>query len=616
MRYLFSLLVFFSLQLQAQRQYMPFQDGERYYVLEDLLDLVEDEISISIIPPLQTEDSVEFHLARVVPGTYDVHNYGQFVSNFVALNAQGDTLDFKRLDLNRWAIYGAKDLYKIQYRVGDSFDGDLSHEIFQPAGTSNDSTVFLLNNFGYIGYLKAYENYPYQLEIRKPVGFYGGTALEGTRSDTLDVFQLPNYFELHDNPILYCLPDTASTYVGDTKVEISLYSPNGLVSAKKSLEAISDVLAGASDYLDGDLPVEKYAVLIYCANADDMNSFGALEHHKSTVLYMPEMAGDYFYSGVRDITAHEFFHIITPLSIHSQYIHNFDFINPEMSEHIWLYEGVTEYNSHLVQMRNKNYTEDEFLEVLRDKMFSSDEYDSSIPLTLASKYTLSYFKDQYLNFYQKGALAAMALDLKLMELSNGEMRLIDLLMELGSLYPADTFFQDDQLFEIIAEESFPEIEEFLLRHFAGAEPFAYADLLEPFGFSYTETGTTEGWSLGCDEFSYSFETSRIIIATEEGIDDFGKDLGLRPLDELISINGDTLDIVNLGQVLEKYQTSLKEGDEVEMIVARPKKKEGEYKIKRLKADARLIEYEESHQLKALENLSEEQLRMRNIWLGY
>tara|TARA_R110002050_G_scaffold128663_1_gene249972 strand:- start:16 stop:1869 length:1854 start_codon:yes stop_codon:yes gene_type:complete len=617
MRYLVFLLSILVFSSKAQSEFKPFQASESYTVLQDLLTFIDDKISISIVPPLQASDTAEFHMARIVPGTYDVHNYGQFLNNFTALTAQGDTLVVKRLDLNRWQIIGAKALYKISYQVDDTYDANLKNRIFEPAGTSNEKDVFLLNNFGYIGYIKGYQDFPYQLQVRKPEGFYGGTALEGELSDSLDIFEIANYFELHDNPILYCLPDTASAMVGDSKIEISLYSPEGLVSARKCLENILDVLQGSADYLGGTLPVDKYAVLIYCVSSENMgNSYGALEHHRSTVLYMPEVANDFFYDGIRDITAHEFFHIVTPLSIHSQYIHNFDFIDPEMSEHIWLYEGVTEYNSHLVQMRNKNYNEQEFIEVLRDKMYSSDEYDSLIPLTLASKYTLTYFKDQYLNFYQKGALAAMALDLKLMNLSDGKMRLIDLLGTLGNIYSADTFFQDDQLFAIIAEHSFPEVEEFLLRHFAAAEPLPFAELLEPFGFSYRPKGTTLGWSLGCDEFSYSFETSRIIIAKEEGLDDFGRALGLKPLDELISINGDTLDITNLGQVLDNYQTSLKPGDKVEMRIARPKKKEGEFKFKTLKAEAQQIEFEESHQLKPIENLSADQLRMRKIWLGY
>jgi predicted metalloprotease with PDZ domain len=46
-----------------------------------------------------------------------------------------------------------------------------------------------------------------------------------------------------------------------------------------------------------------------------------------------------------DVT-HEFFHIVTPLSIHSKEIQDFDY-NDKMSEHLWMYEGVTEYFANL-----------------------------------------------------------------------------------------------------------------------------------------------------------------------------------------------------------------------------------------------------------------------------
>ena len=49
--------------------------------------------------------------------------------------------------------------------------------------------------------------------------------------------------------------------------------------------------------------------------------------------------------------AHEFLHIVTPLAIHAQQINDFDFYSPSMSKHLWLYEGVTEYTSVLVQVQ-------------------------------------------------------------------------------------------------------------------------------------------------------------------------------------------------------------------------------------------------------------------------
>jgi predicted metalloprotease with PDZ domain len=48
-----------------------------------------------------------------------------------------------------------------------------------------------------------------------------------------------------------------------------------------------------------------------------------------------------------DVVSHEFFHIVTPLSIHSKEIQDFDYNDPKMSQHLWMYEGVTEYFANL-----------------------------------------------------------------------------------------------------------------------------------------------------------------------------------------------------------------------------------------------------------------------------
>jgi predicted metalloprotease with PDZ domain len=51
-----------------------------------------------------------------------------------------------------------------------------------------------------------------------------------------------------------------------------------------------------------------------------------------------------------DVVSHEFFHIVTPLTIHSKEIQDFDYNDPKMSEHLWMYEGVTEYFANLFQI--------------------------------------------------------------------------------------------------------------------------------------------------------------------------------------------------------------------------------------------------------------------------
>ncbi len=598
------------------KAFQPFQNESYYQVYLDLNEVKDDRLPVQMVTPIIFKDSVQFHMPRIVPGTYDVHNYGRFLSEFKALDSKGNELKVRKIDLNRWMIYSAKKLYKITYKVDDTYDYPEKTGIFEPSGTTLEDDVYLLNNFGFVGYLDGYKNHPFRLQVEKPKGFYGSTALVGEIGDTVDTYEISNYFTLHDSPLMYSVPDTASRMVGGAKVLVSIYSRDGEVSAKKSLEEISRVLDATAQYLGGSLPVEKYAVLIYTVPLDQAGaSYGALEHQTSTVLYMPEFADEQFYKGVLDITAHEFFHIVTPLGIHSEMISDFDFINPKMSKHIWLYEGVTEYNSHIVQARSGIYSLSEFLEVVQDKMISSDDFDQGIPLTVASEFTLTFLKDQYHNFYQKGALAGMALDLELLKLSNGSYRLINLLEDLGNTYGADTFFVDADLFDIITEATFPEMREFFARHFEGAEPFPYQELMEMVGILYVDEYEAQRLTIGNVDLGYNFETSRLRIEDVSEMDDFGKALGWEEGDEIIEFNGQEITLQNVQQIIGEFYQNTKVGDKLTMLVARPKGEEGEYKEVKLKAKAQMTSYSDVHLLQPMQNPTAAQLEMRKKWLN-
>lgn len=607
------LVSFLGLMALSSKAFNPIQQSNKYQVYLNLNEVIEDKVKVEIVPPIVQQDSVEFHMARIIPGTYDVHNYGQFVSEFKAIDGNGETLRTRKIDLNRWMIYGAQDVYKLSYFIDDTYDGEKTG-IFEPAGTSIEDNVFLLNNFGFIGYLDGFKDHNFELSIAKPEGFYGSTALIGELGDTLDRYLVEDFFTVHDNPIMYCKPDTATRMVGGAEVIVSVYSPNKKANAKACMLDIAEVLDAAADYLGGELPVEKYAVLIYCVPMDQAgNSYGALEHHTSTVLYMPEFEGEQFYSGVRDITSHEFFHIVTPLNIHSEQIADFDFINPEMSQHIWLYEGVTEYNSHLVQIKSNIYDTDEFLEIVRKKLQTADKFDQDVPLTLASKFTLTFLKDQYYDFYQKGAIAGMALDLKLLQLSEGKYGLIDLLMELGSTYGVDTFFKDDELFDIITEMTYPEMREFFALYFEGSAYFPLEELLENVGIVYQREYQYERVTLGRVSYGYNFETERLRVDDASELSEFGKDLGLKEGDELVEFNGMEVNISNISDVFSNFYDNVKEGDKLKLLIARPKG--DDFKEVKLKAKAKVGTVTRTHSFELMEEASEKQLELRKIWIN-
>ena len=82
------------------------------------------------------------------------------------------------------------------------------------------------------------------------------------------------------------------------------------------MENISEILEAQKDYLGGTLPIEKYAFLICLMDYPSLSGkMGALEHSASSMYTLPEVNPVLLVQSVRDIAAHEFFHIITPLAI-------------------------------------------------------------------------------------------------------------------------------------------------------------------------------------------------------------------------------------------------------------------------------------------------------------
>jgi predicted metalloprotease with PDZ domain len=193
---------------------------------------------------------------------------------------------------------------------------------------------------------------------------------------------------------------------------------------------------------------------------------------------------------ITDIAAHEFLHIVTPLNIHSEVIEHFDFETPVPSRHLWLYEGVTEWGSHMVQLRAGLKPLDAYLTELVQKIAADQtQFDPTYPL---EKLALTSYGDegqaQYGNIYMRGALVAGLLDIRLLELSGGEMDLQDVLIELMERYGKEEPFDDATFHQTLVEMTFPEIGDFIQRYVVAAEPLPIAEYYAKLGIDYDAAG--------------------------------------------------------------------------------------------------------------------------------
>ncbi|MDX2173410.1 MAG: peptidase M61 [Bacteroidota bacterium] len=598
---------------------------ENYFYSINLTKVDNDKVSVMLTPPTFTQSEVEFCFPAMVPGTYEVYDFGRFISNFTATGKNGTKITVIKVDVNTYKLSPADQLDKISYNVDDTWDKtDLPNTkdkiVFEPGGTNiEDGKNFSINTHSMFGYFKNFTNKNFILEFQKPKGFYPVTGLSNIKlSDTKDVITVFDYHDLVDSPIMYSLPDTVTVQVSNTKVLVGCYSPNKKINANYIAGTLKELLNAQSDYLGGQLPVDKYAFIFYFIDKATLSgASGALEHSYSSFYVLPELDSTLLQQELRDVSAHEFFHIVTPLNIHAKQIGDFDFNNPQMSEHLWLYEGMTEYAAHHAQAKGGIINVDQLLNTMIQKYENSlSSFNDTMSFTWMSKNVLKdKIHPQYNNVYEKGALIGMCLDILLRDLSNGKYGTQNLMKDLATKYGKNKSFNDDDLFNDIEKFTYPEIGNFLKKHVSGHTPLPMIEVFSKIGITFEKELITNEFTIGGPDLDYNQETQRLVVMNISNMDAFGKSIGFKNGDELNMINGKLLKIDSVKEIMRNYFETVKEGDKVEFEIYRPKRKQGKYKVKKLQASAKKVTVVRKNQITLMENISDKQKQTLKAWLG-
>lgn len=596
--------------------------ANQYQFTVDLTQCVNDQLPITLVPPKLKGKTAIYRMPKVIPGTYSISSFGRFVKDIKAYDAKGNALLVKQLDENNWEISDANKMAKLTYRVDDTWDSELKENfIFEPGGVGFErDSVFVWNASGLFGYFDDLKRAEYRVTVTKPVGFYGATSLVPvTSTASTDVWSTANYMDLVDAPMLYCRPDTAVISVGGAQVLFASYSPKGTKFAQGLAKEVAPVLLAAKDYLGGSLPVKKYAFLMYFSPTGfKSGSAGALEHSYSSLYALPEGPIEQIAQGVREVSAHEFFHIVTPLNIHAEEIGDFDYSNPKMSDHLWLYEGVTEYNAHLSLVRAGLTTEEQFMTEMVNKMRANESFygGDTVSFTKFSGRVLEpAYQRYYGNVYQKGALIGMAVDLQLRKWSKGKYGINTLLADLSKTYGPAKSFKDEELFDEIARLTYPGIRDFFRTHVEGYEPLPLQPLLAEVGVDYqpkvSEMAYTTGLIRGTA--APNPETGKFSAANLSQLgNDITRALDLRDGDVLLKFNGKEISMQNYTQLRADFLASVKDGDPIEWVVLR-KTGDKEEEVT-LKAAAKKVELATKHVAKIKADATPEQLALRKAWL--
>jgi hypothetical protein len=285
-----------------------------------------------------------FQFASTAPGTYQVMDIGRYVRRFQAFDAAGRELETARLNTNQWrstrppgARHPLRDPRDLRH-AGHGTPGVPDVRIVaenrpradqRPGGVRISPRDAGRPHFGPTPPASGVGRGDFAPSACRP--------LPGRR------LRPAGRFPDHGGPA-HPRRDPGDRRPGPDLV----YSKTDQIKAPQLLSAMRSMLQAAGGFL-GRLPVDRYTFLFHFS---DVN-MGAWEHSYGSEYALKEVpytreTG----AGVTDMAAHEFFHVVTPLNLHSEIIEHFNFETPIPSRHLWLYEGTTEWAAHKMQLES------------------------------------------------------------------------------------------------------------------------------------------------------------------------------------------------------------------------------------------------------------------------
>lgn len=423
------------------------------------------------------------------PGSYLVREFARHVQDFVAVDANGVALQWEKTNKNSWRVTtnGSRD-WRATYRV-------YANELSVRTSQLNSDHAFW-NNTALLMYLEGFLSAPSTLQILAPQPWRVATGLPPAPGPK-NTFRAENFDILYDSPVEVSSFKTLSFDVKGIPHRIVI-DGEGNYDPERMRRDVQKIVEASIELMGGEIPYKDYTFILHL-RAD---TGGGLEHLNSTALgfrrfnFKPE-AG---YRSFLGLVAHEFYHLWNVKRIKPDALGPFDYTKENYTKLLWVAEGITSYYQGIILRRAGLITDKEFLaataKLFQDlqkvpgrKVMSAEEasFDTWIKFYRPDENSVN----SQVDYYDKGSIIGLLLDLEIRKLSKGTKSLDDVMRHLYSEFskknknytPAD--FQ--KVSELMAGAS---LEEFFAKYVRGREEIDYNVSLGAAGLRLDTTGVT------------------------------------------------------------------------------------------------------------------------------
>ena len=547
----------------------------------------------------QDREYIDIKLPVWAPGSYLIREFAKNVERLSASNSTGK-LRTQKVSKNTWRIYNPTENIAVSYSV-------YGFEVSVRTSFIDASRAFL-SPVGTFFYVDEYLD----LETQVQINLYPGWTTISTglaKTTGKNTYYAANFDILFDSPIEIGTQDTWSFDIDGILHECAMVGQADY--NKEQLTADITAIVREENKIWGSNPNDYYVIITH----NYQNGYGGLEHLNSTVLATSRFnySQPSAYKNYLSLVAHEYFHLWHVKRLRPFALGPFDYDKENYSTGLWIIEGFTSYYDNLIIRRCGIFDEYEYLQKLAidfNTVYNRPGYLlQSAAASSFDTWIKHYRPDENshnvaISYYNKGAMHAVALDLKIIAETNGAKRLDDVMKAAYEhFYLINNIGFEEEEFQALAEQvTGVDLQEiFTAAH--DTEDIDYNQYFHPVGYELVDKAEEQdNLSIGIKVGSNEGHT--IIKSVDR--DSAAWIAGLNVGDELIAINNHRMEIN--GKAIEYVLSQAKAGDILNILISR------DGLIKEITVIL-IASTKKSYSIERKEDATDAQRRLGNIWLS-
>ena len=368
-----------------------------------------------------SDSSAVLKLPNWVPGSYLIRDFSRHIIT-ISAECDGQPAALSQTAKNIWQTSPKSGHWVIRYIVY-AFDLSVRGSFLDTnRGFFDGSCLF----FSIEGRLKdthslSFNDLPKEWRI--------ATSMPTTGSNT---FQTASYHDLIDHPVELGNIEFLDFEAGGIPHRIALSGHYPDFDRDRLVSDIRKICETELAMFPSPAPFTHYLFLLHVGD----NIYGGLEHISSTALLADRHSlpphgmtdANDAYAQLLGLFSHEYFHAWNVKSIKPAAFAPYDLDRENYTEQLWAFEGITSYYDDLFLARSRTIAPEAYLRLLAQSITRVQQTKGRLKQSLAeSSFTAwnkFYKQDEnspnaIVSYYQKGALAALCLDLAIRSKSNG-----------------------------------------------------------------------------------------------------------------------------------------------------------------------------------------------------